>query len=64
MIILYNIQYRDQITRNIHKVWPKLQDDYVADPFQSRFNYYDYGGQYNFIVCYFDNQKKLIVFFF
>ncbi|UJR20320.1 hypothetical protein I4U23_023451 [Adineta vaga] len=42
-------KYRDQINRNVRKVWPKTPDDYVLEPFQSRFNYYDYGGQYNFI---------------
>lgn len=36
-----------------------MTDDYVAEPFQARFNYYDYGGQYNFIVRSFE---KLLTF--
>ncbi|CAF1017713.1 unnamed protein product [Adineta steineri] len=43
-------KYRTNIDKAIRKVWSKkADDDYVFEPFQSRFNYYDYGGQYNFI---------------
>ena len=39
--------------KGIHKVWPKVEDDYVAEPYQATFRYYDYGGQYQYIVCCF-----------